>query len=111
MYRIIYFVGMLVRQFLLPNPFTPLGTMGELINLVSSAVLMPLSYFQVSLIYTSGSAPALGSILFTVMYAVNTGVIYLIMLLFPIQWLMITAAVLYLLGSCFLLERMGNRFF
>ena len=95
MYRIIYFAGLLIRQFALPNPFTPFGDSADLINLIAGAVFVPLSYFMVGLIYERESAPALGSILFTIVYAINTGVTYLVCLAYPTAWLMVLIAVAY----------------
>lgn len=91
----------MVRQFFLPNPFSTLRGVGELVNLVASGVFVPLSYFQVSMVYDRGSAPALGSILFTLFYGINTAVTYLIMFLYPVMWLMISAAIVYVVGLLF----------
>lgn len=95
MYKIIYLVGFLIRQFGLPNPFTPFGNSAELINLIVGGVFIPLSYVMVGLIYDKGSEPALGSILFTFVYALNTGVTYLVCLAYPMVWLMVLIAVAY----------------
>lgn len=109
MYRLFYFLGIVVRQFLLPNPFSPLGGIGEIINLIASVVFVPLSYAQTGMVYDRGSAPAAGSILFTFFYGINTGVTYLIMLLYPITWLMILAAIVYVIGLFVLLGWIRNR--
>ena len=93
MYKIIYLVGFLIRQFAFPNPFTPFGNDAELINLIVGGAFVPLSYFMVGLIYERGSAPAWGSILFTIVYAINTGVTYLVCLVYPTVWLMVLIAV------------------
>ena len=66
-----------------------------MINLIAGAVFVPLSYFMVGLIYERESAPALGSILFTIVYAINTGVTYLVCLAYPTAWLMVLIAVAY----------------
>ena len=95
MYKIIYLAGFLIRQFVLPNPFTPFGNNAELINLLVGGVFVPLSYFMVGLIYERGSEPAWGSILFTVVYAINTGVTYLVCMAYPSTWLMTLIVVAY----------------
>ena len=95
MYKLIYLVGFLIRQFALPNPFTPFGTSAELINLIVGGAFVPLSYFMVGLIYERGSAPVLGCILFNIVYAVNTGITYLVCLAYPTVWLMIVIALAY----------------
>ena len=83
MYKIIYLVGFLIRQFAFPNPFTPFGNNAELINLMVGGVFVPLSYFMVGLIYERGNAPTWGAILFTIVYAINTGVTYLVWYIRP----------------------------
>ncbi len=108
MYKVIYSLGFLVRQFFLPNPFTPIGPMGELYNWCAGGLFFGLSYAQVSMFYRRGSDPAAGSLCFNLMYFVNTGVTYFIMLLYPLQWLMIVATVVYLVGSFALLSYIGN---
>ena len=104
MHRIIYLVGFLIRQFALPNPFTPFGDSADSINLIVGGVFVPLSYFMVGLIYEKRSAPFWGSILFTIVYAINTGVTYLVCLVYPTVWLMVLIAVayfaLYLFVAC-----------
>ena len=95
MYKIIYLFGFLIRQFVLPNPFTPFGNSAVLINLIVGGVFVPLSYFMVGLIYERGSEPAWGSILFTIVYAINTCVTYLVCLAYPTVWLMVLIAVAY----------------
>lgn len=95
MYKIIYVVGFLIRQFCLPNPFAPIGTSAELINWIAGGLFIPLSYIMTGLIYDRGSEPAFGSILFNVVYAVNTGVTYLVCLAYPTVWLMVLIAVAY----------------
>ena len=109
MYRVANCLGALIRQVFLPNPFSPFGGMGELINLFATVVFIPLSYEQVSMIYVRKSNPAIGSIMFTIVYAINTGVTYLIMLLYPIQWMMILVAAIYLIASFALLEWLGKK--
>lgn len=102
MYRLIYIISFLARQFLLPNPFAPLDDNAEIINLIVGGALVPLSYLMTGFIYDKGSEPALGSILFLVVYAINTGVIYLVCLAFPLVWLMILIGIVYIVLFVFL---------
>ena len=95
MYKIIYLIGFFIRQFVLPNPFIPFGDNAELINLIVGGIFVPLSYIMVGLIYDNGSEPVLGSILFTIVYALNTGVTYIVCLAYPTAWLMIVIACAY----------------
>lgn len=95
MYRIIYFAGFLIRQFALPNPFTPFGDSADLINFIVGSVFVPLSYYMVGFIHERGRTPAWGSILFTIVYAFNTGVTYLVCLVYPTVWLMVLISVAY----------------
>ena len=95
MYKVFYIIGLLIRQFVLPNPFTPFGDSADLINLIVGGVFVPLSYFMVGLIYERGSEPAWGSILFTIAYAINTGITYLVCLAYPTVWLMTLIAIAY----------------
>lgn len=95
MYRLIYIISFLIRQFLLPNPFAPLGGNAEIINLLVGGAFVPLSYFMTGFIYDKGSEPAIGSILFLVVYAINTGVTYLVCLAYPLEWLMILIGAAY----------------
>ncbi len=88
MYSFIALASFAIRQFLLPNPFGPLGDIAVGINLIAGMVLVPLSYHMVGLVYRRGEAPALGSFLFLLTYMINTGVIYLVCLAYPAKWLM-----------------------
>lgn len=95
MYKLIYIIGFLIRQFLLPNPFAPLGNNAELINWIVGGAFVPLSFIITGLFYDRGSEPAFGSFLFLVVYAVNTGIAYLVCLAYPMIWLMVVIAVAY----------------
>lgn len=88
MYKIIAIVGLIIRQFFLPNPFTPFGVWGEVYNLLASAVIGFLSYITVGLFYEKGSFPFWGSILYTITYIVFTFELCFIMRPYPNEWLM-----------------------
>lgn len=76
MYNLISILSIIIRQFLLPNPFASLPN-GELYNLLASIILYPITYLIVGLYYEKGSAPALGSFLYLLFYMVHTGLIAL----------------------------------
>lgn len=71
--RIIYVfftaVSVLVRQFVLPNPFECFGNNAMLINLIAEPILNIIAYSLVGLFYTRGSAPLLGSLCYLITYA------------------------------------------
>ena len=69
MYRLIYFVGLLVRQFLLPNPFeTMWPDKAFFLNWICGIILCPVSYFMTGLVYQRGDGAVVGSILFNGIY-------------------------------------------
>lgn len=105
MYKLIYSLGFLIRQFVLPNPFTPFGESAELINLIVGGLFVPLSFIMVGLIYDRGSEPALGSFLFNLVYALNTGITYVVCLAYPVKWLMIVIAAAYFVLYLFVAYR------
>ena len=76
MYKLIKLSSVIIRQFLLPNPFSALQY-GELYNWVASFLLLPITYFIVGLFYKGRTAPALGSFLFLAFYFINTCVLLL----------------------------------
>ena len=80
MYQLIKVFSYLVRQFLIPNPFTNLiknpGT-AEIVNWIFGGVLVPLAYFLTGTWY-NGGAKAIGSFGFFINYAILTGLFLLI---------------------------------
>lgn len=101
-------ISFIVRQFFLPNPFTPLGSNADAINLLFGGVLVPITYGMVGFIYDSGSDPTAGSFLFLLIYAINTGVTYLVCKAYPIQWLMGLIVVLYIALYTFIVIKVRN---
>ncbi len=87
MYGIIAFISIIVRQFLLPNPFVPLGDVivrgavwtPDTFNLVAGLVLPSIS-FLTTRIYYDGGEPAVGSLRFLLFYCVYVGMLYLMSL-------------------------------
>ena len=92
LYRIIAVISILIRQFLLPNPFEALGEnfvisinnmdiplTPDIANWVTEPILHTITFAVVGIYYKKGhSDPALGSVLYLVFYAVHVGLIYII---------------------------------
>ncbi len=82
-YGIVFTVGFFIRQFLLPNPFAQLGIYGSIINMIMSVFIGCISYFIVGRLYDKYSAPVIGSILYTFVYAVLVIELWLAFLFYP----------------------------
>ena len=78
MYAAMALISILVRQYILPNPFECFGDMAILYNWIAGVILVPLSYFLVGQVYWRGESPSLGSFLFLMVYAILTGVLWLL---------------------------------
>ena len=89
-------ISWLVRSFLLPNPFAPLGESANVINMLVGGVFVPLTYWMVGMVYDRESDRITGSFLFLFVYSINTAVVYGICELYPKYWLMGICAVIYL---------------
>lgn len=74
LYELIKGSSILIRQFLLPNPFIGMEN-ADVVNLLAGVVLYPVTYVVVSIFYRARSNPALGSFLYLFFYSVNTGLI------------------------------------
>lgn len=92
LYGIIAAVSILVRQFVLPNPFEPLGETFTLsikdfsisltpavANLIIEPILHAITFSVVGIYYSKGTnKPALGSSLYLLFYSIHIGLIYII---------------------------------
>ena len=78
MYLFVAFIGGVIRNGFLPNPFVFLGESAEIVNIIATIAIALLSYWIVGKVfgYESGSCPALGSILYTITYSTIIFVIY-----------------------------------
>ena len=87
MYKLVSTISAILREFIFPNPFTPIfelyleGTvlsssasiLSELFNLViGGTILCTIWYHLVGIIYNRGEAPALGSILYAIFILINS---------------------------------------
>lgn len=80
MYQLIKVFSYLVRQFLIPNPFTNLIKnlgMAEIVNWIFGGALIPLAYFLTGTWY-DGDVKFIGSIGFLFNYAILTGLFLMI---------------------------------
>ena len=92
LYRIIAVISIFVRQFVLPNPFEPLGetftiTIKDVIvplhpivlNLIAEPILHTVTFAVVGIYYHKGrNNYALGSFLYLLFYVVHVGLIYIV---------------------------------
>ena len=60
LYSLMTVISVLVRQFVLPNPFECFGEKATLINWIAEPIIQIVAYGIVGLFYVKGSAPALG---------------------------------------------------
>lgn len=79
-------LSLLIRQFYLPNPFECFGDIGIFYNWCAGIILAPLSYALVGLVYRSGSAPAVGSLLYLLAYSGLTAILWILGLFSFCKW-------------------------
>lgn len=79
----------------------PLLLTPEILNWIADPIIAAITFGVVGLYYLKGSAPALGSILYMVFYAVHIGLLYLLLSIYPIIWLMV------LLGTSYIILHIG----
>ena len=108
-YSLLATIFWIVRQFAMPNPFEALREglpimLGdsslilspELLNWLADPIIFTITFFVVGLYYAKGSEPALGSILYMLFYAIHIGLLYLMLTIYPMLWLIVLIAVLYI---------------
>ncbi len=114
MYKFMMMISVLIRQFYLPNPFECFGVWGGFINLIASFFIAPIAYVLVGLFYEKGSFPAWGSFLYLLVYALITGVLW-VMGLFAFAWwwvlLVIAATAALFVGMSKLNEWLTDRIY
>ena len=109
LYTLLAAIFYLMRQFAIPNPFEALGTglnirigarnlllTPEILNWAADPIIYLLTFAVVGLYYRRGTAPVLGSCLYMVFYCIHIGLLYLILSCYPMIWLMITIAIVYI---------------
>lgn len=106
MYKIIAFISVVIRQFLLPNPFEALDEVFSIpfygvdipipalyINWIAEPILHIITFNVVGIYYRrSDHMPAVGSFLYLFFYSVHVGLIYLAGC-FNFEWIAIIAII------------------
>lgn len=114
LYVLITAISIFIRQFVLPNPFECFGDKAFFINCIAEPIIIVVSYLLVGLFYKKGSAPALGSLLFLVTYAVIVDILW-VLGLFKFAWwwilILIIAFIGMVLGVRFLCNKLSNDIF
>ena len=120
MYRMMVIISWFIRQFWISNPFEALGEglvvrIGEkslllnpeLLNWGIGFILPGVTYFVVGFYYEKGSAPALGSILYLLVYCVHIFLLRIVSLFRFSTWVVVAIVLLYI-GCHVVLTRIRN---
>lgn len=114
MYSIVSFVSLIVRQFLLPNPYLnyfPDKNIAELFNIIAGgAILHFLSFWITGIYYSKGDAPTLGSISYLFWYIINTAIITLAGCLIKNIYLLIFSLIVIYLIIVIIIIKISNKF-
>ena len=97
LYGIISVASILIRQFLLPNPFECFGDKGILYNWMAEPFIHIIAFTLVGFVYRRGSFPALGSFLYLLAYSAIVGFLYLLGI-FSFAWWWILIVVVIAIG-------------
>ena len=76
-YGLFTIISLLIRQFILPNPFECFGDNAILYNWIAEPILHVLAYGLVGLVYYKGSFPAWGSFLYLITYSALVGILWI----------------------------------
>ena len=112
MYNLIAAISVLIRQFVLPNPFEGLGEIfdvtlfnitfqmtPDILNWIVEPGLHLLAFGVTGIYYLRGSQdPGVGSFLYLLFYAIHTGLLMLMSAAQFAWWSVIPIIVLYILG-------------
>ncbi len=123
LYRFVAFISVLLRQFVLPNPFEPLGKSiavtidnivitltPDIVNWITEPILHAVTFSVVGLYYKRGrNDPSLGSFLYLVFYALHVGLIYIVSS-FNFSCIVIILILVLYLGLHILINYLKNRF-
>lgn len=109
LYALIAFIGVIIRQFILPNPFECFGDNAFIMNLVAEPIIHSISFALVGLVYRSGDAPILGSVLYLITYGLIIGVLYLCSIFSFAWWWVLCLAVLFI-GVVFGIKHLASLF-
>lgn len=90
LYALISAISIFVRNFVLPNPFECFGESAVVINWIAEPIIQFIAHSLVGLVYLKGSAPALGSLLYLIVYASLVGVLALFgVFAFELWWILL----------------------
>lgn len=113
LYGIIAVISILIRNFALPNPFECFGDNAIIINWIAEPIIHAVAFGLVGLIYSKGEAPALGSFLYLLAYAMITGIL-LLFGIFNFAWWWILTLIVAAVGIVclirYLFDKMTTRY-
>lgn len=113
MYNIIHVISALVRQFLLPNPFSnlfPNQVYADIFNIfIGGLVLHVLAYVMTGTVYEKKSAPGFGSLLYMINYCLITGLIVLVTWLIHNFWISIIVFIILYILILVLLSKISDK--
>ena len=113
MYKIIHIISALIRQFLLPNPFSnffPNKVYADLFNIIlGETILHIMAYTMTSTFYEKGSAPGIGSFLYLLSYCIIVGAIIFITWLIHSFWIAIIICIVLYIIALIILSKLSNR--
>ena len=104
MYEIIKLSSYIIRQFLLPNPFTNLikdPSQATIVNWIVGGIFIPLSYVLTGTWYDK-KTPVIGCIGFLVNYALLTGLFWVITLIVKNLYLIAIAFFIFYFLLCYI---------
>ena len=106
LYKVTVISSFIIRQFLIPNPFSCFGDRAYLINWLAEPFMHLITYLVVGFFYEKGTLPVLGSVLYLITYLVLMGVLSILSILsFAWWWCVITIVTLIILiGSLVLFK-------
>ena len=84
-YGVLAAISILVRQFVLPNPFECFGDNAIIINLIAEPIIHAVAFALVGLVYRKGSDPGFGSLSFLLTYAMIVGILW-VLGIFKFAW-------------------------
>lgn len=85
LYGVICAASLIIRQFVLPNPFECFGENAVIYNWIAEPILHVAAFSLVGLVYCRGSLPAWGSFLYLITYSILVGVLMLLSI-FKYAW-------------------------
>ena len=104
MYKLMAVISVIVRQFYLPNPFECFGGMAIIYNLIAEPFVHIIAFALVGTVYRSGSAPAIGSILYLIAYIIVIGILW-ILGKFSFAWWAISIMIILIILSGLLIRK------